>query len=216
MDDAGYYGQNRKEMLAFLPAKAVSILDVGCGAGGFAKTLKAHHHNLHITGIEYDANAASKAKEHLDEVHQGDAEQLLKDLPKNSFDVIFFNDVLEHMHQPEKVLLSSKHLLKNDGKIIASLPNVRYIKNLYHVLIQKDWHYEDHGILDRTHLRFYTKKSALRMFEELGFRVESCTGINPTSWKIFDLINLLTFGQLSDARYMQYVVVATLEMKCYC
>jgi hypothetical protein len=82
------------------------------------------------------------------------------------------------MIDPYSVLLESKDLLHKEGVIIASIPNVRYLSNVYNFLIRQDWQYEDCGILDRTHLRFFTKKSMAKTFIDLGYTIESIEGIN--------------------------------------
>jgi len=96
--------------------------------------------------------------------------------------------------------------------VICSLPNVRYIGNVIHFLVDMDWQYKDDGILDYTHLRFFTKKSMSRLFVDAGYHVESITGITPHYWsgkRIF-LLRLLFKKYVEDMKFLQYVVVAKL------
>ena len=82
-------------------------------------------------------------------------------LPDNNFDVVIFNDVLEHFENPWAVLENVKTKLNASGVVVASIPNVAYITNLVELILKKDWRYKpEGGILDKTHLRFFTKKSA--------------------------------------------------------
>jgi hypothetical protein len=98
--------------------------------------------------------------------------------------------------------------LAKDGHLVASVPNVRHFPHLWRLIVAGEWEYTDEGILDRTHLRFYTRRSMRRLFETAGYRLLSQEGITPTrSWK-FRLVNLITFGRLSDARYLQFACIA--------
>jgi hypothetical protein len=101
-----------------------------------------------------------------------------------------------------------KEKLSPDGVIVASIPNVRYFRNLFDLVVRGTWDYEDFGILDKTHLRFFTKKSIKEMFESLGYRILRIHGINATpSWKVA-LFNLATLGAFSDTQYLQFCCVA--------
>ena len=132
-------------------------------------------------GIDPSSSVSESASEVLDHfIHDFFSEDL--NLPKHYFDVITFNDSLEHFPNHLPPLEACHSLLKPDGVIVASIPNVRYIENLRHLLFEMDWNYEDMGIRDRTHLRFFTKKSILRTFEEAGYQVLRIKGINPRYW----------------------------------
>ena len=125
--------------------------------------------------------------------------------------MIYFNDVLEHLVDPYTVLERIKLKLKKQGRIISSIPNVRYHNTFMKVLFQKDWKYEDYGVMDITHLRFFTGKSIKRMYEEAGFRVEKHHGINRSkSLKVY-LYNILFLFTALDIMYPQYVTVAVKE-----
>lgn len=206
-DPTHYYHQKRQEMLAFVPEEAKIILDVGCGAGVFAAQLRERGAR-ELWGIEMNPNAAAEAQKKLDHVLVGDVAARMTALPDNRFDCILFNDVLEHLVDPYTLLAQVKPKLKNGGVVVASIPNVRYALNLWHVLVTKDWEYEESGIRDKTHLRFFTQKSIRRMFEEAGYTVTTCEGINGiTSWK-FSLLNALTFEFFADTNFLQFAVVA--------
>ncbi len=203
-----YFGYARKEMIPFIPPDCRRLLDVGCGTGSFGELLKKTH-KLEVWGVEPNASAAEIAKDKLDHV----ANDLFSedvDIPDSHFDAIIFNDSLEHFPDPAPPLLLCKNKLRDNGVVIASIPNVRYIENMYHVLVEMDWKYQKSGILDYTHLRFFTKKSIHRTFEELNFDVSSVVGINPHYWtgkKIF-LLRLLFKKYVEDMKYLQYVVTA--------
>ena len=101
------------------------------------------------------------------------------DLPTAYFDVVTMNDVLEHLAWPEPALAVAKRILRPGGKLILSLPNVQFLLNVLDLVKRNDWEYRDDGILDRTHFRFYTTKSATRLLKQNGFHVEQIAGINP-------------------------------------
>lgn len=208
---ADYFSLPRRIMLSFLPTTCARLLDVGCGGGDFGALVKAEK-NAEVWGVDLSSHAIELARGKLDYALLGG---FLDDLPlpDHYFDVITFNDSLEHFPDPLPALELCKQKLAPNGRLVCSLPNVRYFDNVIHFLIDKDWRYTDSGILDYTHLRFFTKKSMLRLFEEAGYTVESVTGINPhDDWsgkKLF-LLRLLFGKYMEDMQYLQYVVVARL------
>lgn len=212
-NDEIYYSQQRREMLEFVTEDSKNILEIGCGKGVFFGYLKKNRNIEHSSGIELDNESAEKAREVFDEVLVGTVESQLDTLSDKKFDTIICNDVLEHLVDPYSTLKRLRALLSDNGEVVVSLPNVRYLPNLIELLIKKDWEYKDSGILDRTHLRFFTKKSMVRMFEEAGYEVKKIQGINGIkSWK-FKLLNILFFGQISDSEFLQFAVVAIAKKK---
>ena len=208
LESASYFSQPRAEMRPFVPASVECILDIGSGDGGFIAGLKKERSIKELWAIEYNKEAGVRAKNVFNHVLIGDVESQLASLPRNHFDAVICNDILEHLVEPGEVIKQLTIHLTETGVLIASIPNVRYLPNLLNLFLKKDWKYEDSGILDRTHLRFFTQKSIVRMVEESGYRVEKIEGINPIkSWK-FTLLNALSFGLLSDTRYMQFAIVA--------
>ncbi|MCX6147117.1 MAG: class I SAM-dependent methyltransferase [Candidatus Kapabacteria bacterium] len=202
----GYYIQTRHEMLKFIPQNAGKILDVGCGEGQFGLQLKQLL-NAEVWGMELDEKSAKVAESRIDKVLIGDLTLKIDSLPNEYFDCIIFNDILEHLVDPYNTLLNIKQKLNRDGVVVSSIPNVRYISNLKKLLFDKDWKYEDEGILDKTHLRFFTKKSIIDMFELLGFDIIQMEGINPSKSKNLKLANFLLMGNLEDTKYLQYASV---------
>jgi hypothetical protein len=105
------------------------------------------------------------------------------------------------------VLTKLKSKLSAGGVIVCSLPNVRYWDNLKNLVLHKQWRYMDHGILDRTHLRFFTELSMKEMFENLGFDIIRMEGITPTRSDNLKIINFFTGGLFNDAKYLQFASV---------
>jgi len=205
---ANYFTNLRPEMAALLPAQAKKILDVGCAQGIFSENFSVRK-DLEIWGIELESTEAAEAQKKLFRVINKDAIGALTELPDKHFDAIYCNDVLEHLVDPYTFLKEVKSKLSPTGVVIASIPNVRYLNNFINFVFRREWRYEDSGILDRTHLRFFTEKSIRRMFEEAGYTIESMKGINgyTSSWK-FKLINLITLGLLSDTQFLQFAIIA--------
>jgi 2-polyprenyl-3-methyl-5-hydroxy-6-metoxy-1,4-benzoquinol methylase len=206
----GYYDNIRHEMIQFLPSDANKILDVGCGNGAFAEALKDIT-NAEVWGIEYMEDQAKIALGKLDKVFSGSCENFLDELPDNYFDAIYFNDVLEHLVDPYMVLDKIKNKLTNNGVVISSVPNVRHHKTFLKTLFHKDWKYLDHGVMDRTHLRFFTGKSIRAMYEDLGYTVLLHKGLNKSkSIKPF-LYNIPLLFTHMDIRNLQYATVASFK-----
>lgn len=204
----GYFGAARREMLEFVPLAANSVLDVGCGDGSFGELLKQRQ-ICSVTGLEFVAAAASKAEARLDRVIIGSAE-IEHPFGEESFDCIVFNDVLEHLVDPWAAVSRFARALRKGGCMVASIPNVRYFRVLKALVQDKTWTYTDKGVLDRTHLRFFTRKTIPGLFEPAGLRVETLAGINGAQRfpLKYALINWLSLGGLEDARYLQFACVA--------
>jgi len=205
-----YADSIRREMLSFVPESARMILDVGCSVGYFGEQLKTER-SAEVWGVEIDKEAADIASGRLDRVFNRSFDRDLQ-LPEASFDCVVFNDVLEHMVDPYSALTYARELLKKDGCVVASIPNVRYFENVWNLLVKGTWEYTDIGILDRTHLRFFTMKSIRAMFCSLGYEIVTIEGINSVDWKAprqrFRLIKLLLIRVIADMRWLQFAVVA--------
>lgn len=208
-----YFALTRPEMQLLIPKSSKKILEVGCGAGYFGSEVKAKI-PCEYWGIEPFEEAAHAAAKSLDKVLNVSIDQAFKELPTNYFDCLVFNDVLEHLANPFDVLEKFHSILQDGAKIVSSIPNVRYAGNLKELLVNKDWEYKhEGGILDFTHLRFFTKKSIIRMFEQTGFKILSINGINPIPNYKFLPVNLLTLGLFNDSKYLQFSVLAEKSLK---
>jgi 2-polyprenyl-3-methyl-5-hydroxy-6-metoxy-1,4-benzoquinol methylase len=173
-----YPFSERSEMLPFLPTGVSTVLDVGCHHGGFGKALRDAGTARTLWAVEADAGAAKIAETNYDRVIVGHYPDALADADMR-FDCIIFNDVLEHMVDPWATLRATAAHLAPEGTVVASIPNVRHIKVVANLLLRGDWTYTDMGILDRTHLRFFTAKTIRALFTDCGFTVERLEGINP-------------------------------------
>jgi len=146
------------------------VLDVGCSTGSLGAQLKKKK-NCFVVGIDREEKLAKEAAEVYDDVIVADVEKLDRLLyPSGFFDIIVFGDVLEHTVHPECVLKKFKPYLSSDGYILISLPNIAYWTVRIDLLFGI-FEYGNKGILDKTHLHFYTLKTAKQMIEGSGFRV---------------------------------------------
>ncbi len=201
-----YFRNTRSEMLEFIPTNAQKILEFGCGEANFCAQLMGG--NREIWGVEINPRAAEEASRKISRVLVGDIKQVLEQLPKYNFDCIVFNDVLEHTQYPLEILKEVIPLLSPSGIVVSSIPNFRFVGNLKEILIDKNFAYKDSGILDITHMRFFTKSSIAKMYDDAGFNIVQNRGINDTpSWKV-RLFILLTFNFFSDIKSFQIATVA--------
>ena len=198
-----YFNQDRKEMVCFLPESYQRVLEVGCGAGGFAQW---YVKSSELWGIEPDVDAARSAETSYKQLLCGTFNECADQLPNHYFDLVVCNDVIEHMPDSEQFFEKIAGKMVAGGRIIGSVPNVRYWHHLREVLVEKDWQYRDSGILDRTHLRFFTEKSLSHLIQSQGLTIEKLEGINPVRYSRFVMafIILLSLGYYADIRYLQF------------
>ncbi|MFJ5964188.1 MULTISPECIES: class I SAM-dependent methyltransferase [unclassified Bacillus (in: firmicutes)] len=145
-----------------------SILDIGCGTGQLGKALKQEGRT--ICGIESFEHAAKQAELELDHVLCGNIEQMTLPYRQEQFDCIIFGDVLEHLLDPWAVLKKVKPFLKKEGTILSSIPNIGHISTVLELLAGR-WSYTDAGLMDQTHLRFFTLHEIHALFQSAGYRI---------------------------------------------
>jgi len=164
----GYYAFVRREIEPLLPARADHALEVGCGQGGTLAWLKDRGIAARTTGIELDATSAAAARRYVDQLIEGDAEAAIDSLPTGSLDLVLCLDVLEHLVDPWKAMARLSRALRPGGTVIISVPNVRHYSVAFPLLWSGRWQYEEAGILDRTHLRFFTRDGAAALLTGAG------------------------------------------------
>lgn len=162
-------------MVPYLPQRARRILEIGCGKGAFRTNFGS---DVDYWGVEPHRQSAIIASQRLSRVLLGGLFEVADSLPESYFDLIVCNDVIEHIADTEALMRLLRNKLADDGCLSGSIPNVRQSENLYKLLVDKDWKYQSSGILDRTHVRFFTKKSIKTLFSDHGFALEMLGGIN--------------------------------------
>ena len=159
------------KMLAMV-GKGKKVIDFGCATGYFAKLLSQE--NCEVTGVEINPAAAKLAEQHCERVIVADLDNTdIKSIVGNDvFDVITFGDVLEHLKDPWTFLSSVKDILTPDGYVVASIPNIAH-GSVRLALVEGRFEYTELGLLDSTHIRFFTYDSLHDLFESAGYAIES-------------------------------------------
>jgi 2-polyprenyl-3-methyl-5-hydroxy-6-metoxy-1,4-benzoquinol methylase len=207
--DLSYYQETRHEMMCYLPDSAKTVLDVGCGAGVFGKSL-IDQKGCRVVGVEQNSAAFVEAEHRLHKVVNAAFDDTI-DFNSEMFDAIFFNDVLEHILHPAAALSFARTLLNPGGVIISSIPNLRYFAVLKDLVLNKSFQYQDAGVLDKTHLRFFTTKTIRTMYEEAELEVVLHEGINKTDDRKSNLLAKLLPSLFEDIVYLQFATVAKLK-----
>ncbi len=220
-----YYDQERPDVVAVIPEHVCDVLDIGCATGGLGRALKRLRPGIRVRGVEIAADQAARAREVLDGVFTGSFEAALpEDWPRP--DCIVFADVLEHLLDPWAAVARARQLLVPGGVLVASIPNIAHA-SVISGLLRGRWDYQPSGLLDQTHLRFFTRATALALIESGGFRIDQVT--RNFDWERSELDRKFhgalrraapvsrergRFGarlvsSLADAVTLQFVIVAT-------
>ncbi|HUR32807.1 MAG TPA: class I SAM-dependent methyltransferase [Vicinamibacterales bacterium] len=168
-----YYGNARRDYVAALPVDgSAAILELGCGNGATGALALAEGKCGRYVGIEMFAPMAAQARRVLTAVHEGNVETLELPYEEGTFDALIMSEVLEHLLEPDIVLARLVRLVKPGGRVFASSPNIAHWRPIWD-LINGRFEYQPQGLMDRTHLRWFTPDSYRRMFERAGVTVDS-------------------------------------------
>jgi 2-polyprenyl-3-methyl-5-hydroxy-6-metoxy-1,4-benzoquinol methylase len=172
MQSARYTRLKSPDLIDVLPLSAKRVIDVGCGVGEIAKEYHVRGAPEYYLGIEIMPNDAEVAKHHCSQVWVGNIEKFDTDTWDQlaNFDLWVFGDVLEHLYDPWQVLKKVRAVLPSHGSIACCIPNVQHW-SLQARLSIGDWRYADKGLLDRTHIRFFTRQTILEMLGDAGFEI---------------------------------------------
>lgn len=214
----GYFDTLRDEIESLVPPNPSVVMDVGCGKGVTSQWLKQIRPNITTIGVEIDRTVAAIAATVVDTVLVTDIDDSAEALAgyQGRVDLLLLLDVLEHVRDPWVRLAEFRSLLAPGGVVIASIPNVRNLKVLGPLLLKGEWRYQSSGILDRTHLRFFTRRSVIELFTGAGYSIQRIvtTGpLRPSRVKSLPgglafVANKLLAGSLEDFVAHQYVVRA--------
>lgn len=164
--DQSYYRGERHDVFALVPTNVHRILEIGCGSGRFRQNFKD---DVEYWGVE-PVQAAAQEAVGLTRVLVGTLDAVADSLPDGYFDLVVCNDVIEHIVDTQRTLAIIRTKMTADGWLVGSLPNVRSVWVLLDLIFRRDWRYREYGVLDSTHVRFFTFKSARRMLTEGGFK----------------------------------------------
>ena len=178
-----YFQGVRTDYVAALPPNpAAVILELGCSEGSTGSLALALGKCSTYVGIELHEPSAVVARTRLSEVHVGDIEKMPLPFESASFDALIISEVLEHLVDPWAVLLRLAPLIRPGGLVFASSPNISHHK-VIRSLIRGRWDLADQGVMDRTHLRWFTPATYAAMFEVAGFEIENVSPVRPFGWK---------------------------------
>jgi len=199
------YGANvRPELIPFLPSKYSKVLEIGSSYGAFRQNLASTNE---YWGVELNPTVGKLSEAVLDRVLVGDFDHVESELPDHYFDLVICNDVIEHMADPSGFLKKLKRKMAPHATLMGSVPNVRHLSVLMMLLLEKKWEYRESGIMDRTHLRFFSKIDIIKLLTQSDFAIDKIEGINGYGFQysINHLIKSILFFVLGeDVRYIQY------------
>ena len=209
--DDRYYGFAKTELIRMLPGVNGRFLEIGCGEGATLEYLKSAG-ATYVAGVDINQDAIAVAeKRGLDLALAADVERNGLPFKEREFDTIVMADVLEHLVNPWETLRKLVAYLKDDGHVLLSIPNVRHYRVLRGLIFCGEWAYSDSGILDNTHLRFFTLKEIEKLLGHAGLRMADL------GWKIHagsaaKVLNALLLNSLRPFLIFQYHVLARKEL----
>ena len=208
---SGYFGRARTEILPYLPDPCRRLLDLGCGEGATLEAVRGVRELDWAGGAELDEAAAAVAHGRFDRVWIGDVAgaPLEREVAPGSLDLVLCLDILEHLPDPWALVRRVSPLLRPGGRLVVSVPNVRHWKFLWRLAVLGDFRYRAAGLLDATHLRFFTAETARELAGCGGLGVVAChnaTRYGP--WDVRRWLQAASFGRLDAVLAKQLIVVA--------
>lgn len=205
-----YFATARNEILPFVPGRVSRMLDVGCGAGATTAAVKASRDVTWAGGVEFVEEVAVEAERECDRVWRGDAAlaPLEAEIAPASLDLVLCLDVLEHMPDPWTMVRRLSRLVAADGRLILSVPNIRNWKFIWRLAARGDFDYRNAGLLDRTHLRFFVRRTAIELATCGGLDLVSASSAQV--WRPPDVrwaLSRASFGGLDEVMAKQWLVV---------
>ena len=200
-----YFAGARQDFVAMLPASSdAAILEVGCGSGDTGALVLAQGRAARYTGIDISAKAAAKAAGVLSEVLIGDVERMPLPWAPATFDALVLSEVLEHLVDPWQALTRLAPLVRQDGLVLASSPNVAHY-SIIAGLAKGRFELADFGAMDRTHMRWFTPRTYAGLLESAGFQVDLVAPVTPFAPRT-RLLSRLTGGRI-DHLFMRQIMV---------
>ena len=221
MKQTPVHDAHNPDLLKLMPTDAQRIVEVGCSSGVLAREYKKLNEQCHYTGIDIDPDYVTLANRYCDTAISADIEDPGFNLQEQFGDVDcwVFGDTLEHLRDPWSILKSINEVLPPGGSVVACIPNAQHW-SLQARLSIGDFRYEDSGLLDRTHLRWFTRETMLELFSSTGYRIDdgiprTFSNTQPNFDTIINCIRHMAISvggnpdlAVEDALPLQYVVRA--------
>ena len=181
--DPQYHQNPRVEVASFINEPPGVVLDIGCGGGATGKLIKEKFPGTRVIGVELNPHAAAYARQFLDDVVCASIDEvdLKQHVGEVAIGTVLLLDVLEHLYDPWRALTRIRTWLAAGTRVLASVPNIRNLVSL-HELAAGRWEYGPHGVLDITHVRFFTRATLRRLFEETGYSVTHMEPLTQPAW----------------------------------
>lgn len=198
-----YFLHSRREIEPLLPSCALRVLEIGCSAGGTISWLKTIWPDAEFVGVDGNPSVLDALRSSADTALMHDLDKPLPDIGK--FDLVLALDILEHLRNPKAVLADLVTRLSDSGRVIVSLPNLAHISVVADLALRRRFEYSDQGILDRTHLRFFTERSAINLMEGSGLTVVDGL-VNGLEGRRPAIFNRITAGIFYHYLVKQYIM----------
>lgn len=219
MKQTSIHDNHNPDLLAMIPRSLKRVVEIGCGSGALAREYKKINPGCEYVGVEIDEDYAEAARRYCNQVLAGDIEPMADNTFANLLpnDCWIFGDVFEHLYDPWSVLAQIKTHMTKDNCVVACIPNMQHW-SVQASLLSGAVFYQDSGLFDRTHIRWFTRTTIIDMFLKAGFVIER--GVprifdNAPGAKVIDAIRsaATSLGMdpnlaVNDALPLQYVVKA--------
>jgi 2-polyprenyl-3-methyl-5-hydroxy-6-metoxy-1,4-benzoquinol methylase len=205
--DVSYFRHARLEVLDLLPGDFKCVVDVGGSSGSTLSAIKARWPTARTVCLDIHEASVARARESGHEAFVCNLEKSLPDIFEEC-DVVLLLDVLEHLVDPWGQLRKIVERLIPGARVVVSLPNVRFWEASFRLFALADWKLKEAGVLDRTHLRFFTRGTGVDMLSDAGLHIEKTQGRFPGARR-YTWINTISLGLIRDFLTEQYIFVAS-------
>lgn len=173
MNQTPVHERHNPDLLKLIPNHASKLVEIGCSSGALAREFKILSPKCHYLGIEVDPHYAELAKRFCDDSQVCDIESADDSfwIKNTDRDCWIFGDTLEHLKDPWRILKKIRSIIPEEGSVVVCIPNAQHW-SLQVKLCIGNFRYQDSGLLDRTHLRWFTRQTIFEMFDQSGFKVE--------------------------------------------
>jgi SAM-dependent methyltransferase len=203
-----YFSFPRRDLLTLFPkGKISSVLEIGCGTGETGQILRQEYGVQYIVGVDVETTSIELARERLDNAICADIEKAELPFAKESFELILLADIIEHLVNPWNVLKMLREYLSSNGLVLISIPNIQHWRNIVNLILGR-WEYSGSGMMDVTHLRFFTRKSIKNLLHCAGFEIVIIEG---NSGRFINFLNKITLRIFSSYLSFRFFILARRE-----